>query len=65
MLKTKKLTLNKERLRILTGGDLERAAGGAIGSAGSSWCSSDNGKCTYGCHGCISFQGGGTCGNNP
>jgi len=59
MLKTKKLTLNKERLRVLTGGDLERAGGG-INSAGSSWCSSDGLKCTYGCHGCIS-NGQNTC----
>jgi len=41
MLKTtKKLTLNKEKLRVLTDTNLERVAGGWINTTGSEWCSS-------------------------
>lgn len=41
MIKTaKKLTLNKEKLRVLTDTNLERVAGGYINSTGSDWCSS-------------------------
>lgn len=41
MLKTtKKLVLNKEKLRVLTDTSLERVAGGWINTTGSAWCSS-------------------------
>jgi hypothetical protein len=41
MLKTtKKLTLNKEKLRVLTDTNLERVGGGWINTTGSDWCSS-------------------------
>jgi len=41
MLKTtKKLTLNKEQLRVLTDSNLERVAGGYINTTGTAWCSS-------------------------
>ena len=41
MLKTtKKLTLNKEKLRVLTDANLERVGGGWINTSGSAWCSS-------------------------
>jgi len=37
---TRKLTLNKEKLRVLTYTSLERVAGGWINTSGSNWCSS-------------------------
>jgi len=41
MLKTtKKLTLNKEQLRVLSDQNLERVAGGWINTTGTAWCSS-------------------------
>jgi hypothetical protein len=56
MLKTtKKLTLNKEKLRVLTDATLERVAGGWINTTGSGWCSSSayakcgGGGIVYGC----------------
>jgi hypothetical protein len=50
MLKTtKKLKLNREQLRVLTDENLERVNGGYAKTTGSSWCSSDNFKCTHGC----------------
>jgi hypothetical protein len=57
MLKTtKKLRLNKEQLRVLSGPDLERAHGGWVNTAGTSWCSSDNLKCTHTCKNFISAE---------
>jgi len=53
MLKTtKKLTLNKEKLRVLTDTSLDRVAGGWINTTGSDWCSSSaylkcGGSCGY------------------
>jgi hypothetical protein len=50
MLKTtKKLQLNREQLRVLTDTDLDRARGGYVNTAGTSWCSSDGVKCSHGC----------------
>jgi len=41
MLKTtKKLSLDKEHLRVLTDTSLERVAGGYINTTGTQWCSS-------------------------
>jgi hypothetical protein len=60
MLKTtKKLTLNKEKLRVLTDTSLERVAGGWINTTGSEWCSSSQyAKCGYNTvsSGCVSAK---------
>lgn len=41
MLKTtKKLALNREKLRVLAAANLERVAGGYMATTGSAWCSS-------------------------
>jgi hypothetical protein len=39
-LKGRKLVVNKDAVRTLTGGDLQRAAGGYVNNTGSAWCSS-------------------------
>jgi natural product precursor len=43
----KKLSLNKEKLRVLTDENMSRVQGGAVNTYGSEYCSSDGAnKCT-------------------
>ena len=51
MLKTKKLTLKKEKLRTLLDNELAEVVGAKVnGTSGCGWCSSGNvSKCYTGC----------------